>query len=74
MFTNFTKSNNGRLFIKNQCTLQKNAIVLESNNFAHVLCFINNMVVNILKYLRKHLITLEAVHVYTVRSRIYTNC
>lgn len=41
MFTNFIKSNNGRLFIKNQCTLQKNAIVLESNIFAHVLCFTN---------------------------------
>lgn len=63
MFKNFTKSNNGRLVIKNQCTLQKkNAIVLESNNFAHVLCFINNMAVNILKYLRKYSITLEAIH------------
>lgn len=41
---------------------KKNAIVLESNIFAHVLCFINNMAVNNLKYLWKYSITLEAIN------------
>lgn len=45
--------------LKSMYVTKKNAIVLESNNFAHVLCFINNMAVNILKYLRKYLITLD---------------
>lgn len=61
MFTNFTKTNNG-IHKKIYVRYKNNAIVLESNNFAHVLCYINNMAVNILKYLRKYSITLEAIH------------